>query len=236
MTTTDDVEQTVALIAQDLGETEEQPVTTIRRIVNQFGADFAHQVLQETARVEEQGGLMLPDKSRKRTRGGVFFYLVRGRISRKDIFTIFYSDQPRQQKKEKEAPFNWKDRLEIAHELSHQPGEAKVKMTLIGRPGKVVEKRQFVITMVRDTKVPPLPKGLPVPPEKPTSYMVYISKKQWNRVKEAIQDPDDVLVIEGFARYDPELEGIAVFATNTMTKLLQQKQREEQKKEQEQAG
>jgi hypothetical protein len=40
--------------------------------------------------------------------------------------------------------------------------------------------------------------------------------------------PEDALIIEGWAAYDPDLEGIAVFATNITTKLLQAVKRQQQ--------
>ena len=44
--------------------------------------------------------------------------------------------------------------------------------------------------------------------------------------QEAIQNPADRLIVEGFAAFDPALEGLAVFVTNTTTKLLQQQKRQ----------
>lgn len=209
--TLEELEHTVEHIARALNEEEEQPVSTIRQVVNQFGSEFALKTLDDTLKIEEEGGMLVHDGTRKRTPGGVFFYLVRGRIPHKDTVALFH-----------EPTFKWKDRLTILQELKPHPGVVKVKVTLIGRPGKVVEKRYFTITMMNDMTMPTLPKGLPSMPENPTSYMVYISRKQWKRVKEAIKNPDDILIIQGFARYDPELEGMAVFATSTMTKFLQQ--------------
>jgi hypothetical protein len=210
-----DTTQTVSYIAQELGETERKPISTIQRIVDRYGEDFALELLEETRKVEDQGGLIIHEGTRRRTPGGVFFYLIRGRISEEEVKEFFY-----------EPPFSWKDRLKDLPILREYRGEARVKIMLIGRPGKVVEKRDFAITMIRDSGSPTLPKGLPRPPERPTSYMVYISKRQWKRVKDSIlKHPDDVLIIEGFTRYDPELEGMAVFAMNTMTKFIQQQRR-----------
>ncbi len=216
MTSTEqDTTQTVSYIAQELGETERKPVHTIQQIVERFGVEFSQEILEETRKIEAAGGLMIHEGTRKRTPGGIFFYLVRGRISEEECQEIFY-----------EPPFSWDNRLQDLPELKERIGEARVKILLIGRPGKVVEKRDFAITMIRDSGTPTLPKGLPRPPEKPTSYMVYISKRQWKRVRDTIQrHPDDVMIIEGFARYDPELEGMAVFAMNTMTKYIQQQRR-----------
>jgi hypothetical protein len=64
-------------IATTLGETEPVPLMHIRRIVQTLGPDRALQLLDQAVATEAQGGLMLPDGSRRRTPGGVFFRLVR---------------------------------------------------------------------------------------------------------------------------------------------------------------
>jgi hypothetical protein len=64
-------------IATTLGETEPVPLMHIRRIVQTLGPDRALQLLAQAQTVEAQGGLMLPDGSRRRTPGGIFFRLVR---------------------------------------------------------------------------------------------------------------------------------------------------------------
>jgi hypothetical protein len=101
-----------------------------------------------------------------------------------------------------------------------------VKITLIGRPGKVVERGVSLIIGMQSTKVPALPKGLPTPPITPTDYVVFIARKQWAKVGNAIQNPDDALIIEGFPVIDPQAKGIVVFAQNVTTKLLQAAKRQ----------
>ena len=107
-----------------------------------------------------------------------------------------------------------------------------MKLTLIGRPGPVAAaKAGYIMTTMESKKAPSLPKGLPTPPSTPTTYTVYIAPKQWAKVAEALRDPDDTLILEGFPTYDPALEGIAVYVTNTTTKKLQQAQRAAQQSE-----
>ena len=100
-----------------------------------------------------------------------------------------------------------------------------MKITLVGRPGRIIAKQGFIITLMTSSKVPALPNGMPVPPTKPTTYTVYILGKQWQKVAESLRDPEDVLIAEATPVYDPALEGIAVYVTNASTKLLQQAQR-----------
>ena len=78
-----------------------------------------------------------------------------------------------------------------------------MKMILIGRPGRVIEKGEVVITSIKSSSVPSLPKGLPQPPDDSTTYIVYIALKQWRKVRESIQkNPDDKLIIEGYPALD----------------------------------
>ena len=88
-------------IAQQLGETQRTPIQQIRRIVERRGAAAAQAVLQETQQVETNGGMMLPDGSRRRTPGGVYFQLVRSRLSAEDRAIIF---PPRQSSKQRKGP------------------------------------------------------------------------------------------------------------------------------------
>src|SRR5512135_2659 len=68
---------TVKTIAKQLGETEAGPLQQLAMVVKQLGPEQALAFLQEALAIEANGGLMLPDGSRRRTPGGVFFYLVR---------------------------------------------------------------------------------------------------------------------------------------------------------------
>ena len=168
---------------------------------------------------------MLPDGSRRRTPGGVFFALVKDRVSARKRAVIFFT--PGQ--KPRAPPASPQVAAPLPIDLDTIPnttGELRtVKITLIGRPGPLVSKNGYILTSMQTSKTPSLPKGLPAPLTTPTSYTVYIAPKQWTKVAEAIRDPEDALIIEGFPAYDPTLEGIAVYATNITTKKLQQAQR-----------
>ena len=120
------------------------------------------------------------------------------------------------------APFLWTDRVPAIQEATAEKGKiSTVKITITGRPGKIVNKGQCIITIMEESKAPPLPKGLPAPTSTPVKYAVYISIKHWNKVEEAIKDPDDILIVEGFPKTDSEVSAIAIFATNVTTKKLQ---------------
>jgi len=226
--TPNDTRELVQTIAQQLGETQLGPIQQIRRTVERLGADTARTFLKETQQVEAQGGMLLPDGSRRRTPGGVFFYLVRSRISAVDRAAIF---PPRPWPNKGKGPRRSPPAAEPAPselqdiEIPNATGEVRtVKITVIGRPGRIVrDPRGFVTVAMQQTKVPALPKGVPTPPAAPTAYTVYIGQKQWNKVADALQDPEDVLIVEGFPTATSQ--GISVYATNTSTKKLQQAQR-----------
>jgi hypothetical protein len=122
----------------------------------------------------------------------------------------------------------WADRAALVHQASTERGLIQtVKMTLIGRPGKIVQQGQTIVTTMRTTgKAPALPKGVPTPPEIPMTYIVYMPAKQWNKVAEFLQDPEDVLIIEGFPTFDPELKKMTLLAMKVMSKLQQRSQRQ----------
>jgi hypothetical protein len=99
--------ETTELIADQLGETEEEPRRLIYRIVKHLGVDPSLAFLQRTHEIEAAGGLMLPDGSRRRTIGGVYFYLVRHEtapeISRL-IFPPAYKRRRQQEKAQGDQP------------------------------------------------------------------------------------------------------------------------------------
>jgi len=226
-------------IAAVLGETMPPPVRLITRAVDRLGPERARALLGQALTVEAQGGLTLPDGHR-RTPGGVFFYLVRtsDAISREDKDYIF----PRQGGHPMRAggnstpasatpalvaraPVAWTDETfrALAQQLQQDnAGRATtVKITVIGRPGAAIEQGQAVALALTSEKAPDLPKGLPEPPAG-TRYTVFIARKQWAKVAEALTaDPEDAAIIEGYAALDPRVEGIAVYATSVTTKRLQ---------------
>ncbi len=240
-------------IAAQLGETQYAPFAQIRRTIERVGPEMAQALADEAVGLAAAGGMLTPDGI-PRTVGGIFFFLVRQRVDPALVKEIFLSPaaqrqlQQEQRRLNPDAPqppkpprtlappvdpeselpaFQWADKAAIYTALRTEKGRVQtVKITLIGRPGRVVEKQDLVITMMTQMQAPTsFPKGVPQPPTTPTDYTIYIAAKQWQKVAEAMKNPEDKLIVEGFAAFDPALEGMAVFVTNATTKLLQQQKR-----------
>jgi hypothetical protein len=233
--TTNDTRDVVYAIARRLGETERTPINTIWRIVRRLGPEATIGWVERAEAIEAAGGMTLPD-GKRRTLGGIFFRIVKDGVNSRDRAAIFLVGQQQRPGGVRSPSASTaqpatstgaepQDTEPQDIEIPNATGEVRtVKITVIGRPGRIVrDPRGFVTVAMQQTKVPALPKGVPAPPVAPTSYAVYIGQKQWNKVAEALQDPEDVLIVEGFPTATPE--GISVYATNTTTKKLQEAQR-----------
>ncbi len=83
-------------IAEYLRETDLKPRVQIHRMIRLCGVDFVQALLEETDYIERNGGLMLPDGTRRRTKGGVFFHMARNNVSHKILKPIFFAPMPDQ--------------------------------------------------------------------------------------------------------------------------------------------
>jgi len=226
----EEIQKEAKQIAERLGETDEQPIGQIAQVIEKCSLEFAQKIADETDKIEEKGGMKTHDGKRRRTKGGVFFFLVKGRIEadiRKEIFPNFGKHSNGDV-----APpgIEWGERLEYFKPLLESPGQVtNLTLTLIGRPGEVHIQEGSVMTVIeqKEVKAPPYPKGVPdfESVEKTTYYYVFMSLRHWQKVEEALEDETDKLIIEGTAVYDPELDGITILTTSLTTKLLERQKR-----------
>jgi hypothetical protein len=79
---------TAAQIAAQLGETHAGARATIWRTVRTLGLERAQAFVTQVQEVEANGGMLIPDSSRMRTLGGIFFYLVRTPVSDEEVMQI----------------------------------------------------------------------------------------------------------------------------------------------------
>ncbi len=234
-------------IAAALGETAHGPLGKVGRVVGRLGAARARAFLARAHEIEAGGGLMLPDDSRRRTPGGVFFHLVRTDATltpadRADIFppksartgrttaaaaslTTATPALPTPPTPPMTAAPAWTDDDDraINQHLHDKTGRVStVKITVIGRPAKVLDRGQTIVLSLRQDTAPALPKGLPEPATG-TRYALLIAAKQWAKIAEVLNaDAEDALIAEGYPSLDPRFpQGITVHTTSVTTKRMQ---------------
>lgn len=226
----EDIQKEAQKIAEILGETDEQPLGQIAQVIEKCGLELVQKVTEETNKIEEKGGMKTHDGKRRRTKGGVFFFIIKGRMDadvRQEIFPNFGKHSNGDA-----APpgIKWEERLEHYKPLLEEPGQVKnLTVTLIGRPGKLHIENGSVMTVIeqKEVKAPPYPKGVPDfdEVEKITYYYVFMSLRHWEKIAESLEDETDMMIVEGTSVYDPEIEGISLLTTSTTTKLLERQKR-----------
>jgi hypothetical protein len=157
-TTTRGSDQTVEEIAAILGEVKRVPLGQIKQIVEILGLEKTRELVAQTEAIQTEGGLKTADGSRARSKGGVFFYLVRGILTPPDRRRVWPPRRTGTKGKQGNVrSLAWADRLPILAKLQKRPpGEARtVKMTVIGRPGRVITKGEvMLISIPRPASVP----------------------------------------------------------------------------------
>src|SRR3712207_1129799 len=139
-------------LAAQLGETEKPPRAQIRQILQTIGPARTQAFVDQALEVEASGGMLLPVGSRKRTLGGVFFRLVRDQVSEADRRRIWPYPTQKGHTHRKQVgpaptptqlpPFQWEQADEVIATVTSHPGAATtVKVTIIGRPGEIVERQ-----------------------------------------------------------------------------------------------
>ncbi len=217
-----------AYIVEILNETEEKPISQIEQIIENINPKKALKLLIKTLKIEGDGGLQTYNGSRRRTLGGIYFFLAQRWVEPKYRPVIWPELFPGH------ATINWADRIPLIKEAVKEVGLANIpRLILIGRPGKVIEKGKVVLTTMQPKPQPKsLPKGLPMLPEEPTTpYILYIGSKQWRKVKDSLVSKEDELIVEGYPAFNPQLKAITVFALKTSTKLLEEARRTKQRVE-----
>ncbi len=224
-------------IAAQLGETENGARRQIVRALRVIGEERTRAFVAQALTVEASGGMMLKKGSRRHTVGGLFFRLMRDELmadteGRQAAYRIFRPQGgSRKGQGGPKAPknktpivaYDWTAFRTDATEAMSDPGEATtVKLTVIGKPGKIVERGDVVLVAMRSEKVPSLPKGVPAPTSATTDYMVLVGMKQWRKVAEALAaDPADKVIVEGYPTVRADFAGITVHATSATTTGIQ---------------
>lgn len=85
-----DIKQLAKTLAKTLKERNKHAIRLIEQLIELMGIDFVQETMAEVQHIEiEKGGMMTNDGKRRRTRGGVFFYLIKQKLNREQREIIF---------------------------------------------------------------------------------------------------------------------------------------------------
>jgi Phosphorylated adapter RNA export protein, RNA-binding domain len=216
-----------ALTVDTLAEALQEPNRPLlTQVLRTLGQDRCAAILTETLTYEANGGMLTKDGTRRRTPGGVFFQLVKERATPQERRRLFPRPAPQPGQGQPQAPavLTW-DQVPIIIQIltTHPVGEARtMKLTLIGRPGKVETRGQAVVFRMQGKPPGSLPRGLPPVPNTPAlTWNVMVALRQWNRVKDSLAaNQEDQLIIEGY----PLMQGSQhVLLAQSCVSMLQQR-------------
>lgn len=220
-----------ANIADQLQEKSPGPRAKITLMVEHAGVDFVRRIVEETLEITELGGMLVDNGTRRRTLGGIFFFLAKQQMSDEVRLKVFPPLHPPKERKPQQPPppsepgLIWEEREDILKPLLADSGNVQSnKITLTGRPQRIdIRKDHVVFRITLNIKQPALPRGVPRVLEAfgTVLYTIYAASKQWKKVEDALNVPDDILIVEGTCAYDPLLPGMAVYATTLTTRALQ---------------
>ena len=197
-------------IANQLGEKEREPLRQIRALIYKYGIDTVRGWVAQVEEIEANGGMLTNDGSRRRTPGGLFFYVVG---ARKHNGKTRYAPRP----------FPRELLLPMVEATLQQQGEVSepVRVQLIGRPIHVEHRDEVCVLTLQEQKQPNnISRYLPAWPEQPTTYVVYLLWDTWNPVDRKIQSKPEIMVdIEGEIAFDTELGHIVVFGQSVKTRF-----------------
>ena len=227
-----------AAIVQEIAQAlSERNIAEVRTAVAVLGPERAKALMHQALEVEAQGGMMTANEKRRRSPGGVFFHLIKQGATKEERKAIFPANRnPKKKQKSARAKgsptapaMTWDEAKQLIAQALKSTGEARtVKLTLIGRPLKVIQQKDCVVVSLKGREPKTLPKGLPPVPEgSAITWAVFIVSKQWSKVKESIeQNQSDALIIEGYPIVGKG--GVAaVMATNCKSMLTERAQREQ---------
>lgn len=216
-------------IARQLGERDRVAVECIRHIIDIGGIERAQSLVDQARRIDANGGMVTHDGRRRRTLGGIFFFLFNQSATpdqRRDILRLQarLKSEIDLRKRLKtpfvgrlgslSAPVDLDTARRLARKLAGSAGKTlSMKIRIVGRPAKIERRDGLVVFQMRDSAAPPkLPKVLPPLPDAPQTYVVYMAAKQWLRVAPQLEKDDCPLTIEGVVAFDPQLGKLVIYA------------------------
>lgn len=212
--------KTVAHIVEQL---DEKNLKHTWWIVLNLGHERALELLARTLEIEAQGGMLIASGARRRTPGGVFFYLANPEASQK---AARWRQTERDQEEAhlhahqswiaEQIATHWPQRQQVLADLIRGGVKRarKMRVTLTGRPSKVVDQGAYMMTIMRAPQpTEKMSDELPPIPDSNLAYVIYIPKSQWQRVeKRYTEEPHWELSVTGFLTYDSGIKKMSLFA------------------------
>jgi len=226
--TPEQVEALVKEFSVAMQENEIQPLGQIRRMVTFIGEDFVRKHLDNALKIEDEGGMMTVEGDRRRTIGGVFFYLVKGDMTLEQRAHVFPGSVYIARKATR--TITWEERMDIIETLKNAPqGNVRsVQLIIKGRPGEVKVTDDTVMLVfqqpIDSEPSQPYPRGVPNPPSSTTSWVVYAGIRSWEKVSERLEHPKDEIIIDGIPFWDEETKTMAILALGLTTRELERRQ------------
>ena len=214
-------------VAQLAAVLHEPNVPLLRQVLRVLGADRTTALLAEALQYEAAGGMRTRDGTRRRTPGGTFFQLTREQVTPRERARLFPRARVPATPRTPQTPaaLTWEEAHTILQTIATQPpGEARtMKLTLIGRPGKVDVRPTCVVFRMQGKPPGALPRGLPpTPAAPPMTWTVFVALRQWNRVKDSLAaHQEDQLIIEGYPLV--ETSGTPSVLAQSCVSVLQQR-------------
>lgn len=205
-------------LAATLGESEEGPLRQIELLLEHAGEEFVKTAMEETLRLEAGEGLKTEDGQRRRTKGGVFFYITKGKLP-PEIRQIVFPGYGQRSKQ-----IDWSERMEHINALVQQEA-GKVNSATISLQGVPTSVTKFhnsvILALAGRPNLSNLAKGIPTPEEEDSRYIVYMASRQWEAVQESLaNNKNDRLIVEGECHFDRESGSIAILARSVTTRMM----------------
>jgi len=217
----DDSTLRAAEIAAQLGETSEAQQKQVERAWATCGEALMQTLLDEVKDAEANGKMLTTD-GKPRTPGGIFFALLRQRVSEDEWFFINHG-------RIRSAPsiaLEWSQRLEVIREARAQPGVASwVRVSVVGRVDtSAIEAfgSYVLVTLYGGEHIPPLPKGLPEPASMVSTFRVGLPLSLWRDVERDLRNGEP-LIVSGYPMSNEKKGTITVYAIKATTPSLKQK-------------
>jgi hypothetical protein len=149
-TSIDDISPTLLAAAEqfaaELNESNPKALTQIRTILKLTSQEFVADLVKETFEVEESGGMLLPDNTRRRTTGGVFFQLAKQKLTPEQRAVVFPSSSGKPKSGHPRPPQSGKN----AEESSRRSSEPQQQPDAPIEPGP--EARRMALNIARQLR------------------------------------------------------------------------------------